>query len=71
MEFLGNGHGDRAAHAAADDADLFDAFRVRRYAQRSYEILNVLALVLVIQKFRRRADDLEDDLDRAARFVAE
>ena len=62
MEFLSDRHGDRAAHTAADDTDLFDSFCFSRFAQRPHKILDIFTFVFVIKQFGRCADDLEDDL---------
>ena len=61
MQLLCDGERDGAADAAADDGDLFQTVHMRRLAQGADEIVNILALVEVVEPLRRSADDLEDD----------
>ena len=61
MQLLRDGQCDRAADAAAHDADLLQAFGMRCNAKRADEILNELAFLLMVERLGRRADDLEDD----------
>lgn len=50
---------DSAANAAAYDSDLFKPLGMRCNAERTYEIVNILALVKVVKQLGRRADDLD------------
>ena len=56
---------DRAADAAADDADALLAFHVRRLAERTDKVLDIVALVQTAEHLGGQADLLEDDRDRA------
>ena len=49
--------------------NLFETVELCRGAERTDEILNRLALVLVVQLFGGGADDLEDDADGARGLV--
>nr|DAY59144.1 MAG TPA: hypothetical protein [Caudoviricetes sp.] len=70
MELLGHGIGDGASHAAADDRHLFQALGLRGTAQRTYEILERVALLQMVQLFRGGAHDLENN-GHSARFPIE
>ena len=65
VELLERGIGDGAAHAAADHADLLLALGLGRTAERTDEVLNELALLLVTELLSGRADGLHDDGDGA------
>ena len=57
--------GNRTADAAADHADALLALDVRRLAERTDEVLNIVALVHAAEQLGRQTDLLENDCDRA------
>lgn len=65
MELLGDGECDSAAYAAADDADVLEAFEMGGYAQRTYKVMDIIADHLMVELLCGCADDLEDDADGA------
>ena len=65
VQLFGDWQRDGAADAAADHADLLEAVEVAGRAERADEIGQAVALVQVVQLFSRRADNLENDRDRA------
>ena len=62
VQFLGNGQGNGAAHAAADHAHLLQAFHLGGTAQRAHKVVDAVAHVQAVQLHGGAADDLEDDL---------
>ena len=62
VQFLGNGQGNGAAHAAADHAHLLQAFHLGGTAQRAHKVVDAVAYVQAVQLHGGAADDLEDDL---------
>ena len=69
MKSLSDGHCDSTTNAAANDADLLEAIEVGSNAERSYEVLNVVALFLVAELFGGTTDDLENDLNGAGFLI--
>ena len=65
VQLLRDGQSNGAAHAAADNSDLPETLGVSGFAERADEILNEVALVLVVEQFSGSADDLENYLDGA------
>ena len=65
MKLLRYGKRDGAADAAADHADLFEAFRFGRSAERPDEIGQAVAHLFMVEFFRSCADDLEYNRDGA------
>ncbi len=66
VQLLRDGHGDGAAHAAADDTDLFESVQLGRLAERAGKIGERIARLECVELTRRRADDLKDNANRAA-----
>ena len=62
VEFTGDGQRNGAAHAAADDADLLQAFHLGGAAQRADEVVDALTHFEAVQLHGGAADDLEDDV---------
>ncbi len=56
---------DRTAQTAADNSDLFQALEFALLAERTYKVMQAVALVQLAERLRGRADLLEDDGDRA------
>ena len=69
VELLGHGVGDGGAHAAADDGHPLEALGLGGPAQGAHEVLDVLALPLVVELLGGGAHELEDDGDGTARPV--
>ena len=65
MQLLGHRQRDGAAHAAADDRNLFQPVGMRRHAQRPDEIMQALSFFHRVQLHRRAADNLIDDGHRS------
>ena len=65
MHLLGNGVCDGAAHTAAHDADLLQAFHLRGLAQRAGNVGNIVALLHGVQHFGGAAGGLHHDGDGA------
>ena len=65
VELLGHGVGDGGAHAAAHNGDPLQALGLGGAAQGAHEVLEVLALLLVVQLLGGSAHELEDDGDSA------
>ena len=61
LERLSGRKSDRTADAAADHADALDALGVRGLAERTDEVLNIVALVHRAEHLRRQADLLENN----------
>ena len=65
MELFQNRVGNGAAHAAADDADLFLALGLGGFAQGAHKVLEAVALAQVGELFRGGAHRLDNDGDGA------
>ena len=61
VQCLRHGQRNGAAHAAADHADVFQAFDLGGLAQRADEVVHGLALFERVELHRTGAHDLEDD----------
>ena len=65
----GRGQSNGAAYAAAHNTDLLLAFHGSRLAQRTHEIVNIVALIQRAQSVGGEANLLEDDGDGACFLV--
>ena len=63
MQFSGHGIGNGTAHAAADNAYLFQALGMGGDTQGSNEIGNIFALFLVVELFCSCANYLENNFN--------
>ena len=61
MQCLGDGQRDGAAHAAADDADVFQALDLGSLAQGSHKVMHGFALFKGVELQGTCADNLEND----------
>ena len=69
MKRFGYGERDRTSDTTTHDADFLQSCDMRRHPERSDKIADAVALFLMIELLGRRTDDLEDDLDCAARRI--
>ena len=65
MQLLGHRQRDGAAHAAADNRDLFQPIGMRRHTQRADKVMQALPFFHRVQLHRRAADNLIDDGHRS------
>ena len=69
VEFTGDGQRNGAAHAAADDTDLLQAFHLGSAAQRADEVVDALTYFEAVQLHGGAAHDLENDIHSACLAV--
>ena len=65
MQCLGDGQRDGAAHAAADDADVFQPLDLGGLAQGSHKVMHGLALFEGVELHGTCSDNLENDRNGA------
>ena len=61
MQCLGNGQRNGAAHAAADDADVFQTLDLSGLAQGSHKVMHGLTLFEGVELHGTCADNLKND----------
>ena len=69
MELLCNRVSDSAAHSAAYNSDLLKALCLCSSANRTYEVLQAIALIEMVELFCSSANYLENDSYRTALAV--